>query len=354
MQSQSDRRMDSPVRSGPSAEVLSPMVRPPVTSALDPQLTVELPNEIQQLIFEYAASSDGKCALRLCQISRYVYTWIHPILYQRVVIQDPQSAVSFFKTLRSKPRGYFEPMIRSLAIASTVTLPQARASLVECSRRILLLTLFRKKTSKEKFLDYIKSPYLKRLTMVCFEDAEYNGLPTAQYEIPLGLLASLTHLALVFDYWVGTWPHLSSALLASRYPDNALYATAYSSFQTLTHVALPVYGLDHNMMIRKMAKKLRYLAIVEPRGYTPEEHRQLVVNVKAYERSAEYATAVPRSMVILRDLGDPSVWKVQDSFRPSKFWKKVEKLVDEGYLSDQGEKWGNLWSGYLTFSSEFV
>ncbi|KAF8902928.1 hypothetical protein CPB84DRAFT_1678495 [Gymnopilus junonius] len=315
----------------------------PPGGTLDSGLAVELPNEIQRIIFEHAASLDGKCALRLCQVAKYVYTWVRPILYQRIVMQDPRSAISFFKTLRTKPRGHFEPMIRSLAVESTVTLPQAKAILVECSRRILLLTIFRKGSSRERILHYIKSPYLKRLTMVCHRDWDPNerqfGQPNAQYDIPVGLVASLTHLAIIIDYESGSWIHLVSALLASVYPDNDTYVIAYSAFQNLTHVATSVQGLNHNVRIRRVAQKLRYFAILEPREYSLPQHERLVARVRTLERSAEYPMAAPRSMVILRDLGDPHVWKVQDSFRPSDFWKEVERLVDGGFISDRGERW---------------
>ncbi|PPQ65430.1 hypothetical protein CVT26_000082 [Gymnopilus dilepis] len=302
----------------------------------------ELPNEIQRIIFEYAATLDGKCAFRLCQVAKYVNTWIHPILYQRVVLQDPQAAVSLFQTLRSKPRGYFEPLIRSLAFASTVTLPQARALLVECSRRLLLLTVFRKSSSKERILDYVKTPYLRRLTMVCRRDwapgIRFMGSPNAQYDIPLGIVASLTHLAIVVDHDYGNWNHLSQATMAPMYPNNETYVSAYSAFQNLTHVATSVKALTHQLKIKRVAKKLKYFAILEPKECTEGEHQQLLLRVRTIEKDASYHGA-PRCMVILKDLGDPEAWDVTDSFRPSEFWKMVERLVDEGYISDREEKW---------------
>ncbi|KAF8902930.1 hypothetical protein CPB84DRAFT_822061 [Gymnopilus junonius] len=259
--------------------------------------------------------------------------------------RHPRPPISHsFKTLRLKPRGYFESIIRSLAIESTVTLPQAKAILVESSRQIVLLTLFRKGSSKENILDYIKSPHLRRLTMVChrdWPDVRHIDQQNAQYDIPVGLVASSTHLAIIVDYDNGNWIHLDDALHALRSPNKPPYTIAYSAFQNLTHVATSLFGLNHTVRIRKVAQKLRYFAVLEPQGYPSAQHEQLVTRIRKLDKSAEYPLARSLSMVILKDLGDPHTWKVQDWFRPSDFWKKVETLVDGGLVSDQGERWSS-------------
>ena len=45
------------------------------TSEGDRYIGIEFPNELQNLIFDYAARSDGRCARELVQVSRYVNQW---------------------------------------------------------------------------------------------------------------------------------------------------------------------------------------------------------------------------------------------------------------------------------------
>ena len=205
-----------------------------------------------------------------------------------------------------------------------------------------MLTIFRNARSKEKILDYVKTPFLKRLTMVCHRDwppeERWFGFPNAQYDIPVGLIGNLTHLAIVVDYDMGSWFSLNAAFYLDAYPDHPVNLGAYAAFQNLTHAATSSKALQHNVRIRKVAKNLRYFAILEHRDATEEEHAALVGKVRGMETTYEYPS-VPKSTVILKDLGDPDVWKVTDSFRPSELWRKVEKLVADGYISDREERW---------------
>ncbi|KAF8971126.1 hypothetical protein BDZ97DRAFT_1341106 [Flammula alnicola] len=82
------------------------------------------------------------------------------------VLRSLYAASCLLQTFRSKPRAYFENIVKSLAFDSTVTLSQAKPILVELSRRILLFSMFRTNEAPETFLGYIWSPYLRRLTMI--------------------------------------------------------------------------------------------------------------------------------------------------------------------------------------------
>ncbi|KDR75031.1 hypothetical protein GALMADRAFT_69601 [Galerina marginata CBS 339.88] len=292
----------------------------------------DLPNEIQRPIFEYAAKLDGRCAFNLGQVARYVYLWIQPILYERIVVRSPRAASCLLRTFRSKPRGYFERITKSLAFDNSVTLQQAKPILAECSRRIFLLSLFRTSNAEDSFLKFVRSPFLRRLTLVFSEQDDQAPFlyRLAPYEMPFELLSSLTHLAIVIEYSHGPWMNL---VLASQFSMNAnitSYMNAQAAFQNLTHFAISSARFFAVVPIKKIAHNIRYFGVLAPCNLSQWGSDALIQSVRG---------TGDHSIVVLYDLGVADSWNVLDSFAPSEFWKTIEHLVDGGYISDKGEKW---------------
>ncbi|KDR75033.1 hypothetical protein GALMADRAFT_248885 [Galerina marginata CBS 339.88] len=281
----------------------------------DSEKVFDLPNEIQRPIFEYAARMDGRCAFNLAQVAQYVHAWTQPILYERVVVRNPHAASCLFRTL-------------------SVTLPQAKPLLSELSRRLIVFSLFRIRDFASPFLKFIKSPHLRRITLVCrCGDSSSRPSYAAPYQIPQFLLSSLTHITIVIDYRHGYWNELMSAsLVTSTNIPSSSNVAAYSAFQNLTHFAISTPILNDIIQIRTVAKNLRYFVILEPCNFSQSEHSKILRKIRSWEYQGH-------STLVLKDLGSPELWSIDDSFRPSNFWKEVEGLVKEGYISDQEERW---------------
>src|SRR4051812_36707043 len=99
------------------------------------------------------------------------------------------------RTIRERPRGYFQPFVKSLSFSDSVMLPMAKPLLAELSRSIITFLILRRRDYPDNFLEYIRSPYIRRLSMV------YKSVPEATayswdspYEIPGAIFNTLTHL----------------------------------------------------------------------------------------------------------------------------------------------------------------
>ncbi|KAF8902933.1 hypothetical protein CPB84DRAFT_1905429 [Gymnopilus junonius] len=291
----------------------------------------DLPVELHREIFEFAARLDGRCAFRLTQVARYVHVWIQPILYERVVLRSPEAAKTFIRTLRSKPFRYFEPLIKSLAFDSSIPTAQAKPILVECSKRLILLSIFREGDSPGIFMPFISSPILRRLTLV--ERGPKSEHPRRVYKIRPEVYSSLTHLVIVSDLHQSLWDNLSTNACIRPWGTPENEKAGKLALQSLTHLAVTVnaiYGEMEIDLIRQVAEKLRYLALLEPSNIATGKHEQLLMFLRAMDQ---------RFIVLIRDMGSADSWQVDDCFRPSQFWTKVENLVDSGYVSDRGDRW---------------
>ncbi|KAF8160632.1 hypothetical protein B0H34DRAFT_344792 [Crassisporium funariophilum] len=306
-----------------------------------PSMVLAFPNEIQRPIFEQAARLDGRCAFRLATVARYVHAWVQPILYERVVIRDSHAASCLLRTIRLKAPGYFEPLVKSLTFGSSVTLSQAKPIFVECSRRIIIFTAVISAQDPHKFLSFIRSRHLRRLTLVYHQEVPVHR-PTSisGYQILQDVLSSLTHLAVITSFNSSShtgWPTLYSACMAQNIAD-ASQVPPSIAFQRLTHFATCSHIWWTTADLSWYSPNLRYFAILEPSGSDRTvsslnwDHASLVKAVRDTN---------DRRFVLLKGLGDPlaDCWNVEECWKKSDFWTSVEKLVDEGYISDQSERW---------------
>jgi len=259
-------------------------------------------------------------------------------LYARVVVRSAHSGNCLLRTIRDRPRGYFNPFVKSLAFGQGVPDAQVKAILAEF-RRIIIFSIFRLSGKSEKFVRYIRSPYLRRLTIVClWENSAGRGPPPDLpiHELPVGPMSLLTHFAVIVDYFHprGVW-HSPIPGLPSPTSMTPLTPNPY---ENLTHFATCSDRWGSMIDLPTVAKKLRYFAVLERGWMLPlplSTHASLVRSMQSI--------GDPRFVIIqgmaYNPYGEPSSWNIDDCFAPSGFWNKVERLVDEGFLSDQGDRW---------------
>jgi len=318
------------------------------TSEGDRHIGIEFPNELQNLIFDYAARSDGRCARELVQVSQYVNQWwvafnirivtqisfwnrINPILYERIVVRGPQSAMCLLRTIRERPRGYFTSFIKSLAFSDDVMLPLVKPILAEFSKSIIVFTVFRTSDSPDNFLQFVRSPYLRRLTLV------HKRVPGSRpylwenpYEIPSDMVSLLTHLAVVIDYQHGGWRTLTEA--TRRHNRDHADPDLMAPFRNLTCFAVSHLCWTSTKDLRLIAKNLRCFAILGSEATRGEENeRTLKAMVKLQDRR----------FILISKYGRPGDWSVDNAFTPSNFWMQIEAMVSQGYISDEGALWAD-------------
>ncbi|PPQ98729.1 hypothetical protein CVT24_003437 [Panaeolus cyanescens] len=305
---------------------ISSQRRPPV---------FDFPNEIQFVIFHRAARSHSSCAYTLTLVSRHVHEWIQPILYEHVVIRNPRAAMCFYRTIKSRPKGYIESFVKTLAFDSSVKLADAKPILARCSSNITTFLSFRKTDSPHSLVELLdERATLQRLTLVYQHSPMLISTPMEQrYEIPSKIVTSLTHLIAVFDL-SSHWSDITRELLraSDTRSTKPSVPAAFAKFQNLTHVAFPSNAWWNFSPIQEVATKLQVLAVLEPANCSPIKHSQLLNTIRA---------TGDRRLIIVEKLGTASLWRVdsEDCWGPYDFWERIQGLVDLGYISDSGERW---------------
>ncbi|KAF9527388.1 hypothetical protein CPB83DRAFT_895400 [Crepidotus variabilis] len=300
--------------------------------------SIELPNELQEIIFKTAARSDGRCALNLLKTARFVHDWVYTILYERVTLCSSASAHCLLRTLRNQytPRNYALkrdislPKPLSLTLSYDISQSQAKPIFSQLSKGLITYTIFRTLKNSDHYLWFMKSPFIRRIVLIYQIHSEESSHPVGQYpqeeEIPVGVLSSLSHFALVSDHLRGGCS-LRTAFSIAGTPG----ATLQSPFLRLTCFATSWTRWRTTWPgIIQHAKALRYFAILGP------ANSQLTESVLKHLRPRKD----PRFVFISRGgYGEPNSWKAEDGFSPSSFWSTIEALVKDHYMCDDGEKW---------------
>ncbi|KAH9484942.1 hypothetical protein JR316_0001846 [Psilocybe cubensis] len=291
--------------------------------------TSQLPYELQREIFEIAATLNGISAFRLTEVSSFVSNWVRPILYQRIVLRNSRAGSCFLRAIGSKPTHFYNKLVKSLTLTEDVSMACLKPVLAEL-RNIISFTLFGVAYSQEMYniLNLIRSPHLRRMTLVYRHNSERTLTSHQAHEIPPKILTSLTHLTIVTDHpdrFLNSWDNLDSALsgnAATSVPNHL------ALFQHLTHFAVSFcrYTVVHRIM--QAAPNLRYFVILLPANFI-HAWKDGLLNFARLQLGV--------SVVILKNLGDTASWNVNDGFGPSNFWRWVERLVEDGYISDNGD-----------------
>jgi hypothetical protein len=246
------------------------------------------------------------------------------MLYETIIVRGKLNASRLLQTAKTKPLSFFDTNVVSLALGSTVTFLQAKDLLAKCSHCIVNFAVWGFNCNLSIVLPFIRSPSLRRLSLKCHYPSELN--------IPPGVLSSLTHLTILDGPY--TWYHLRHAMHHIRHTDRGHtdYASAIVLFQSLTHFGVDSQNWGSAQSLLEVAKNLKYFAIFVPVQFKP----------------------IPTIAERIAELGDRRVVVVEYDYNIESWeasvrggvdvWDRVERLVDEGYYSEQGDctRWPRL------------
>lgn len=223
--------------------------------------------------------------------------------------------------MRTKPRGFFDENVRSLAFGSSVTFQQAKPILAECSRRITDFAVWGENRNPSVFLPFVLSLNLRRLSLKSQNASELN--------IPPAVLSSLTHLIILDGPY--SWYHLRNAIHLVKSTDTSSPDSrdATAMFQSLTHFGVCSQNWGGTQSILKVAKNLKYFAVIVP----PHFKASTIIGQRIAELGDRRVVLVEYSQTIEN-------WEASVRGGQS-VWDRVEKLVADGRFSEQGEE--NRW-----------
>jgi hypothetical protein len=250
---------------------------------------------------------------------------IEPILYETIIVRSNLNASRLLQTIKTKPLRFFDTNVKSLALGSSVTFLQAKDLLAKCSQyHIVNFAVWGYRCNLSSVLPFIRSPAVRRLSLQCHYPSELN--------IPPGVLSSLTHLIIVDGPYA--WYHLRNAVYHIRHTDGSHpdHITAIALFQNLTHFGVDSQNWGSARSLLEVAKNLKYFAIFVPRV----QFRPILTIT---QRIAELGD---RRVIVMQY--DYSIEDWEASVRGGvDVWDRVERLVDEGYYSEQGgTRWPRL------------
>ncbi|TFK74248.1 hypothetical protein BDN72DRAFT_833579 [Pluteus cervinus] len=174
-----------------------------------------LPPELEREIFELAARIDRAVCRSLLVVSKRVYLWIEPLLYE-TIIQDKRSGKEATFPLPEGKSRY----VRNLLLGGTVDWSSTDEILRDCPNITNLAVWCR---TTPDCLDIIKNLPLKRLS------ANFHALtPPPPPPLITHLIGPQVGLGLGFGF--GGAPTFSVETYTTPYP--------FSHFQTLTHLEL--------------------------------------------------------------------------------------------------------------------
>ena len=297
-------------------------------------MTIELPSEIQRIIFEIAAKLDGRCAYRLILVAKYVRDWIFPILYERVVIRDEKSAYHLLKGIQAYEFNRFLPITKSLSVGRQIPCKLVKPLFTRLSKAVISFTIFRDLEDPDHLLRYVRSPFIRRLTLIYLNLAPVGR----RFEIPLDISSSVSHLAYITHTSHGGF-NMSRAIgiAYAMQRNNTAWLNTYAHplpplppFHRLTFIAVSRERWPTTFTILTVAPELKCFALLLPNNSSMQQISQSILTIKK--------TRDPRVVVLTR-YGHPAEWKIDDGFASSKFWAVVEDLSRNRYLCDDGERW---------------
>ncbi|KAF9527389.1 hypothetical protein CPB83DRAFT_404650 [Crepidotus variabilis] len=300
--------------------------------------TFNLPNELEEAIIQIAARLDKNCALNLLRTARYIHNWVHPILYERICLQSATSATCLMRTLRKlysfPPRNFgfkrAPPFPLSLTLSADIKPYQIEVLLGQLSKNLITYTIFRTFDDPNTYLGLIKSPFIRRVILVYSKpEAHYQGhlIPRGE-RLPSSVLSTITYLALVSDS-VGSASQHFAAL-----EDDSKSLTP--PFSNLTCFAISWTRWSNTWRyITRHAKALKCFAILGPSNAHLDLQSKLSIleELRASPRDPRFV------LLVHGGYGEPSRWTVKDGFHPNLIWGRIEDLVKNHFICDDGEKW---------------
>jgi len=286
-------------------------------------MSAMLPLELQFDIFESAARDDCQCALNLLRVSQYVNKMAIPILYEHIVLKNNHAAVCLLHTVEAYPCNHFQP--KSLLIFPDIPSTILRPIFAKLSKSVLELYIHRNSTDSDPGLDAIQSPCINDLALIYADGCAVTG------DIPIDVLPSVKRLALKSEFL----PMCEAINLSLTLKESATILRSIKTgttkflcpFRTLTHLAVPFALQDDLATLMKMRlNRLQCCALLLSESDN-ESRGQFIMIVKSWRD--------PR-VVVLTDYTNPRDWHPDNA---SSFWTRVEKLITERCVCDDGERW---------------
>ncbi|KAF7326295.1 hypothetical protein MKEN_00482700 [Mycena kentingensis (nom. inval.)] len=227
---------------------------------------VDLPVELERIVFESAARNDVGTALRLTRVAQRVKIWVEPILYSRVVVaraNDPTivdrpefqrtkkqlaaakapkkaAVLPFIRTIACRPAEFFAQHVKVLHVAH-LTVLELRTVLSTCTGIVELS--WRQCTISKAIIALLNPLKLTRLSV----DATYSPIHFPSPKLAQ-IHSAVTHLDLQFGSLVPnlhTLPALTHLCLASEAQQTQNWsATLFSQspkLQIVLHLSTPAH-----------------------------------------------------------------------------------------------------------------
>jgi len=282
-----------------------------------------LPVELQIDIFESTARDDRQSAVNLLRVAQYVKEMVIPILYEQIVLKTNEAAVCLLNTVEAYPCDHFQP--KSLLILPDVPSTILRPIFAKISKSVLKLYIYRNATDSDPGLDAVQSPSINDLALIYTDGCQVTR------DIPVDVLASVNRLALNSEFL----PMCEAIKLSRTLNESGTILRSIKAgatkflcpFRTLTHLAVP-FSLKDDLatLMTLRLTRLKCCALLlskRDNGF----RRHFIMKAKSWRD--------PR-IVVLTDYTNPLDWHPDNA---ASFWTRVEKLVTERYLCDDGERW---------------
>ncbi|KAJ7665897.1 hypothetical protein DFH06DRAFT_262227 [Mycena polygramma] len=198
---------------------------------------LDLPVELEREIFELAASTDVRTALRLAIVARRVQAWVEPIIYSRVVVAHPPGvsaqtqysrsilrtarrlksskepnqipALRFIRTIPFRPASFFARHVKCLQIGN-LSEPELITILSACTG-ISQLGWWSSQLTPPVAATF-NSLVLRRLSIdSSFDFAKF-------YDIARSPFTNVTHLDISFEIYFSQATPLGSPPVLGRFP----------------------------------------------------------------------------------------------------------------------------------------
>ncbi|KAJ7213044.1 hypothetical protein GGX14DRAFT_361079 [Mycena pura] len=265
---------------------------------------VTLPYELEREIFELTAHAHPGFAPQLALVCRYVQTWVEAVIYETIVLGQPDAKQTlFWCTFAARPPAFFAKNIRALHLATGVSYPRARALLTVCTDLVALTwwveNSFR---SRAELLDILAEP--GPLSSLRHLSINVATLWPRAGNFAHPLFARLTHLELVnspawFDWTPllapNVLPCLTHLALSELGPAHAVSALDSSFFREALASDAPGPRLE---MLIAVSQNEYFLCALERERAVLEDARFVCLPSYHYPWGlAEYWDAVARREV---------------------------------------------------------
>lgn len=271
----------------------------------------------------------------------------YPILYERLTLCSSDSATLFLRTLHCQSifphRNYAlrrsSPLPRSLSLtlSSDIPISIAKPLLSQVSKHLITYTIIRNFDNPDNCLRFLRSPNIRRVALIyTVESPQPLSRFPREEAIPDNIMASVSHLALISNRTRGGWT-MRDALIT------AALASGTHSLERIPFANLTCFAISDQRWLHAWpplvhhAKSLRCFAILG----SQDTHRDNQYKSKILrELRSPQGPRDPRFVLVgYGGLGEPQSWRAEDGFRPNEMWGRIEQLVAEHYICDDGEKW---------------